>query len=106
MRHRRPARKTVALPTLSRSAAPQPKSPLSIASLFSRLRAAGPARRLLAEFFETPFELPVELGAFARIPVAAMARFTCFVEIFADVPQLVHVFSPGDVERFERHISE
>jgi hypothetical protein len=35
-----------------------------------------------------------------------MTGFTRLVEILADVPQLVDVFSLDDVERFERDISE
>src|SRR5262245_33772805 len=35
-----------------------------------------------------------------------MTRFARLVEILTDVPQLVDVFSPRDIERFERHISE
>src|SRR5882672_8996771 len=58
------------------------------------------------ELLQPTSELLIELGAFARVPVAPMTRFTRLVEILADVPQLVDVFSLDDIERFERHISE
>src|SRR5216117_1382572 len=76
------------------------------ASLILRLRAGVAARRLLVELLQAAPELLIELGAFTRVPVAPMTRLTCLVEILADVPQLVDVFSPDDVERFERHIAE
>src|SRR5438093_7714768 len=75
-------------------------------SLFLRLRAAVAARRLPAELLQAAPELLIELGAFAGVPVAPMTRFTRLVEILADVPQLLDVFSVGDVERLERHVSE
>src|SRR6267142_4319490 len=76
------------------------------ASLFLRLRAGVAARRLIAELLQAALELLIELGAFAWVPVAPVTRFTRPVEILADVPQLVDVFSLDDIERFERHISE
>src|SRR5262245_23444094 len=75
-------------------------------SRFLRLRAGAAPRRRIAQFFEALPELPIELGAFSRVPVAPMARFTRLVEILADVPQLRDVFSLDDVERFERDVSE
>src|SRR5204862_3386445 len=75
-------------------------------SLFLRLRAAVAARRLPAELLQAAPELLIELGAFAGVPVAPMTRFTRLVEVLADVPQLLDVFSLGDVERLERHVSE
>src|SRR5438874_3412139 len=75
-------------------------------SLLPRLHAGVAARRLLAELLQAAPELLIELGAFARIPVAPMTCLTRLVEILADVPQLVDVFSLDDVDRFERHIPE
>src|SRR5947208_3544254 len=75
-------------------------------SLFLRLRAAVAARRLPTELLQAAPELLIELGAFAGVPVAPMTRFTRLVEVLADVPQLLDVFSLGDVERLERHVSE
>src|SRR5207247_1101178 len=56
-------------------------------SLFRRLRAGGAAQRLLAQFLQAALELLIELGAFARVPVAPMTRLARLVEILADVPQ-------------------
>src|SRR2546426_11286155 len=90
-----------------RSSDPLPRSePHLCPSPFLRRRSGVAARRLPAEFLQAPSELLIELGAFAGVPVAPMTRFTRLVEILADVPQLVDVFSLDDVERFERHISE
>jgi len=58
------------------------------------------------ELVEAPLQLPIELGAFAWIPVAAMARLARLVEILADVPQLGDVLPLRDVERLERHVSQ
>src|SRR5262245_1159819 len=71
-----------------------------------RLLCGGGALRLLAEVLQTAFELLIERRVLARIPVAAMARFARLVEVLADVPQFLDIFSPGHVERLERHVSE
>src|SRR5262245_8695964 len=75
----------------------------------SRLRPLGGGAAglgLLAEFLQAAFEVLIELRVLARIPVAAVARFAGFVEVLADVPQLLDVFSFGHVEGLESHVSE
>src|SRR5215468_2581400 len=70
-----------------------------------RLRG-GAGGRLIAVLLQTAFELLIELRILARIPVAAMARLACLVEVLADIPQLLDIFPLGYVERLERHVSE
>src|SRR5262249_22735767 len=68
-------------------------------SLFLRRRPGAATPRPLAELLEAAAQLGVELGAFARIPVAAMAGLARGVEILADIPQLGDVAALHDVER-------
>src|SRR5262249_37520143 len=76
------------------------------ASLLLLRRGGAPALLLFVEFLQAALEAAVELGVFARIPVAAVALLARFVEVLADVPHLVDVFPLGDLHRFERDVPE